>query len=158
MDFSGLSVQELDVTTWAGEVDIDFASPNKIEMSHLHINTKIGETNIHHLGNARFTEAEIDGGIGEMRLDFAGAMLDGARANIDLDIGETRLYLPDDLGVRLSLSKFAFLTDVRLPASYEKSGRYYYSRHYQRSARSLQLHVSQGIGAVQFRITNPAEI
>ena len=151
MDFGHLALNELELTTWAGEVDVDFSGANRIEMSHLHINTKIGDTDIRRLGNARFKEADIDGGIGEMSLDFNGKMLDGAEVDIDLDIGETNLDLPDELGVKLYVSKFLFLTDVKVPKNFKKSGSHYYSQNYDDSDRSFVLRVSQGIGSLQFR-------
>ena len=127
IDLGGLSLIGIDLSTWAGEVLVDFSEPNKIEIDHLRINTKIGVTNIVRLGNARFKEAEINGGIGEMRVDFRGEMLPEATAEIDLDIGETNLYLPDDLGVKLAGSKFLFLSHFEIPNRFKKSGKYYYT-------------------------------
>jgi len=41
-----------------------------------------------------------------MRVDFRGQILGGAVADVDLDIGETTLYLPDDdVGVKLSVRR-----------------------------------------------------
>ena len=147
IDFGGLSLVGLDLTTWAGEVQVEFSEPNQSEMDYLKINTKIGETKIVRLGNARFREAEINGGIGEMRVDFRGRMLNEAMADVDLDIGETTIYLPDDdVGVKLSVSKFLFLSDVEVPRNFRKSGRYYYSKNYDDAKYALSLHVSPGLG------------
>ncbi len=71
IDLGGLSLVGLDLITWAGEVQVEFSEPNWTEMDFLKINTKVGETEIVRLGNARFKEAEINGGIGKMRVDFA---------------------------------------------------------------------------------------
>ncbi len=147
IDLGGLSLVGLDLTTWAGEVQVEFSEPNQREMDYLKINTKVGETEITRLGNARFKEAEINGGIGEMRVDFRGKILNEALADVDLDIGETTIYLPDDdVGVKLSVSKFLFLSDVEIPRNFRKSGRHYYSRNYDDAKNALTLRVSPGLG------------
>jgi len=151
IDLGGLSLVGLDLITWAGEVRVEFSEPNRTEMDYLKINTKVGETEIVRLGNARFKEAEINGGIGEMCVDFRGRMLNEAMADVDLDIGETTIYLPDDdVGVKLSISKFLFLSDVEIPRNFRKSGRYYYSRNYDDAKSALSLHVSPGLGELNF--------
>lgn len=149
LDFGGLSTEGLDLTTWAGEVRVDFSEANRVPMHELQINTKIGETRIHNLGNARFREATINGGIGEMTIDFRGEMLEKAEADIDLDVGETTLYLPREAGVKLAVSKFLFLSSVEVPRGYERHGRYYYSDNFDHARYSLSLRVSPGVGELQ---------
>ncbi|MFQ5636476.1 MAG: hypothetical protein ACE5IR_00595 [bacterium] len=149
IDFAGLALLGLELTTWAGEVTVEFSEPNHTEMDFLEINTKIGETEIIKLGNARFKDAEINGGIGEMRVDFRGQLLTEARADIDLDIGETTLVLPQDTGIKMSVSKFLFMTAVDLPRRFRKSGRYYYSRNFDEAETQLALKVSPGLGELK---------
>jgi len=96
IDLGGLSLVGLDLITWAGEVQVEFSEPNWTEMDFLKINTKVGETEIVRLGNARFKEAEINGGIGKMRVDFRGRMLNEAMADVDLDI-----RVPEDFNAQL---------------------------------------------------------
>ncbi|NIR51803.1 cell wall-active antibiotics response protein [candidate division KSB1 bacterium] len=149
LDFGGLALTRLDLTTWAGEVVVGFSEPNKSDMEFMKINTKVGETRIRELGNARFREAEINGGIGEMSVDLRGNMLSEAEAHIDLDIGETTLYLPEEAGVKLVVSKFLFLSDVSVPYGLKKSGRYYYSKNFDVAKNRLDVRVSPGLGELQ---------
>ncbi|MCG8605402.1 cell wall-active antibiotics response protein [bacterium] len=150
MDFGGLSLANLDLTTWAGAVNLDFSEANKTEMDFLRINTKIGETDIFRIGNARFRDAEINGGIGEMKVDFSGAFHGQATAEVDLDIGETTIYLQEDVGVKLAISKFLFFSETMLPTRFSKDGKYYYSDNYDQANVALALKVSPGLGG--FRI------
>ncbi|MFQ5824023.1 MAG: LiaF domain-containing protein [bacterium] len=149
LDLGGLSIVEFDLKTWAGEVLVEFSEPNKSEMNYLDINTKIGETDLVRLGNARFRDAEINGGIGEMTIDFRGELLPKARASVDLDIGETNIILPQDVGIKLSVSKFLFMSNINLPYRFKKSGRYYYSKNYDDAANQFTLKVSPGLGELQ---------
>lgn len=146
LDLGGLALINFELKTWAGEVKVDFSEPNKSEMDYLQINTKIGETELVRLGNARFREAEINGGIGEMTIDFRGELLPQASARVDLDIGETKLILPKEVGVKLAVSKFLFMSEIDLPYRFEKSGRYYYSDNYREAVNQLALKVSPGLG------------
>lgn len=151
IDFGGLALQALDFTTWAGEVVIDFSEPNKTQLEDLRINTKIGETDLVRLGNARFKRAEINGGIGEMSIDLDGTLLPESRAEIDLDIGETQISLPRRSGIKLDVSKFLFLSEIQVPRDMRKSGRYYYSKNYEQAQEILDLDISPGLGELRIR-------
>ena len=146
MQLGGLKIADLALVTMAGEVNLDFKEPNRIEMSSLDLNTKVGESKFIRLGNARFRDADINGGIGEMTIDFNGEMAKDAVARVDLDIGETAIILPRDAGTKLSVSKFLFLSHIDLPYELRQDGRYYFTENYGRADRALQLRVSSGLG------------
>lgn len=146
MQLGGLRLTDFSLETIAGEVNLDFDEPNQVEMSNLFLNTKIGESNFRRLGNARFRNADIDGGIGQLTIDFSGKLIKDAIAKVDLDIGETAIVLPRESGTRLSLSKFMFLSHFEPPSHLRKDGRYYYSENYDSAAQTFQLRISAGIG------------
>jgi len=151
MQLGGLRIADFSLQTVAGEVNLDFDKPNRIEMETLDLDTKIGESNFRRLGNARFKDADINGGIGELTIDFSGEMLNDAFGRVDLDIGETVIVLPRDVGTKLSISKFLFLSQIDLPFSLHKAGRYYYSENYDDIDRTFQLRVSPGVGECRIR-------
>ncbi len=146
MQLGGLRIRDLSLETVAGEVNLDFDEPNQITMTNLLLNTKIGESNFRRLGNARFRNAGIDGGIGELTIDFSGDMLKEAVAEVDLDIGETTIILPRKSGIRLAVSKFMFLSHFNMPDYLRKEGRYYYSENYDDAEQTFQLRISAGVG------------
>ncbi|MFQ5628194.1 MAG: LiaF domain-containing protein, partial [bacterium] len=151
MEVGGLSLRRFYLKTWAGEVLVDFDEPNRIVMNSLDINIKVGETQLRNLGNARFRSADIDNGIGALDIDFSGNLPDDATAKIDLDIGETDIFIPDDLGVKLSVRKFLFLSQVNISRKLRKSGSYYFSDNYDSNDRALDLEVKPGIGELNVR-------
>ncbi len=120
--------------------------PDKVLRVDIEIDA--GEVRLQKSPRAREARA-TNGGIGEMRVDFRGALPSQAVAEIDLDIGETTLYLPEEAGITLSVSKLLFLSDVNLPHQFRKSGRYYYSRNYDEASNRLALHVSPGLGELR---------
>jgi hypothetical protein len=153
MQLGGLRLTDFALSVTAGEVHVDFDQPNRVEMKSLELNTRIGESKFRRLGNARFQDAGINGGIGEMTIDFTGAILPAAMARVDLDIGETIVVLPHDAGTRLSVSKFLFLSHINVPFDFRKDGRYYYTDNYGKADQDFELRISSGIGEV--RIERP---
>lgn len=148
-DLGSLKLKDFQLRNFAGEVEVDFSKPNQIEMELLDINVKVGETTLRHLSNARFRSAKINGGIGELSIDFAGEGLKAARAEIDLDIGETTIYLPRDLGVRFDSSTFGFLTQSSIDDEFIKKGRFYYSEKYESAPKTMDCSISSGIGELR---------
>lgn len=152
MELGDLYIADFNLETVAGEVNLDFSEPNRMEMASLTLNTKVGESKFRRLGNARFRDADVNGGIGEMTIDFSGEMAKDAVARVDLDIGESLIILPRDSGTKLSISKFLFLSHVNLPFELEKDGRYYYSKNYARADRTFQLRISSGVGECRIEL------
>ncbi|MDW7681551.1 MAG: hypothetical protein SCK70_13375, partial [bacterium] len=93
LDFSvgRLKIASFEMKNFAGEVFIDFDKPNPVKMDFLDIDVKIGRTELRNLGNARFVEANINGGIGELSIDLSGANVQQSRVDIDLYIGSTEI-------------------------------------------------------------------
>ena len=146
MELGGLRLLDFELRNWAGDITVDFDEPNPVQMEYFEVDVKAGELKLRHLGNANFEEADINGGIGDLTLDFRGNAIEKALARIDLDVGETKVILPEDLGVKLKVTKFLFLSRVDLPVQFKRQGRYYYTENYQTATRNLYLRVSPGIG------------
>ncbi len=151
MHLGDLSINQFETKIWAGEVRIDFQKPNRIPMRWFEVNTKVGSTKLRRLGNARFRFAEINSGIGELYIDFSGALRSDASARVDLDIGETRIYIPEDVGTKLYIQKFLFLSQTELPIGFEKMGKFYLSENYDMVGKKFDLKVNPGIGELTIR-------
>lgn len=151
MRVGGISLRHFNLKTWAGEVLVDFDQPNRITMNSFDVNIKVGETQLRNLGNAHFRSADIDNGIGALDIDFSGDLPSDASARIDLDIGETAIFIPDEMGVKLSVRKFLFLSQVNISRELRKSGSYYFSDNYNSKEKSLDLEVRPGIGELNVR-------
>ncbi|OQX88806.1 hypothetical protein B6D60_01060 [candidate division KSB1 bacterium 4484_87] len=145
-DIGGLSLKNFELRTTAGEVAITFDEANQIPMEFLDIDIKIGSAKLSHLGNARFEDGRINGGIGELEIDFRGKGSNSAHADIDLDMGSTKVILPRDLGIKLRSTTFGFLTDSNVSREFERRGRYYFSQNYDKQSRTLSLAIHSGIG------------
>jgi len=150
MQLGGLRLKEVNISVWAGQLGVDFETPNLIRMDYLEINAKVGESRLSNLGNARYKEASIDGGIGKIDVDFSGEVEPDSKAWIDLDIGEATVVLPETAGVRMNVGgMFGFLSSKRINGSFFKRGRYYYSEDYEDTKTQCTFHITPGLGELR---------
>jgi len=150
LQLGGLRLKEVNISVWAGQLDVDFETPNLIPMDYLEINAKVGEAHLSNLGNARYKEASVDGGIGQLDVDFSGELEPDSKAWIDLDIGEATVVLPETVGVRLNVGgMFGFLSSKRISGSFFKRGRFYYSDDYDDVKTKSTFHITPGLGELR---------
>lgn len=152
LDLGDLRIVDFELRNWAGEASINFSEPNRTTMRTFDVNVKVGQVELLNLGNALFEDADINSGIGELRVDFRGENLERSTAHIDLDIGETTIILPEDVGVKLKVTKFLFLSEVRYPHWFDKRGQYYYSENYEDSKKNLAINISSGLGELSIKV------
>ena len=145
----GIRIADFSLHNWAGEVTIDFARENKDIMNSFEVASSFGAVSIENLGNAKFEQAEIDCGIGDLYLDLKGTHLHGAYAKIDLDIGQTTINVPRHLGIKLAVDKSLFLSYTDEQNVFSKEGRYYYSQNYSNEGETLFLKISPGWGELK---------
>ena len=103
------------------------------------------------LGNAHCADVNINSGIGELTVDFCGQFADETLADIDLDLGETTIILPEATPIKMRVSHATFFSSVDYPNQFRKEGRYFYSKEYQKEHNALDLRISSGIGELNFR-------
>jgi len=146
-----LAIENFRFRSFAGETTIDFDAPNRTTLECFDVNCSVGETTIKRLGNAHLVKADINGGVGEMTLDFTGDTRTDARVRIDLDFGETEIIAPDRAGIDFSVSRFLFFTDARCPEGFTKKRGRYYSANYDTSEHRYSVSISPGIGELKIR-------
>ena len=147
LDMSGLRIREFYFRNLAGEVDIRFEESNPVEMELLDVDAKVGEMRLIGLGNARFERADINGGIGEIDIDFSGDHLNESRAKVDLDIGEATVRLPEDAGVRMEIGGgLSFLSHKDIDSSLYRRGSAYYSEDFEDQDRRFLVRITPGLG------------
>ena len=154
IELGGLRLIGLELKVLAGESTVSFSEPNRETLEELEISTKIGELSIEKLGNANFQYAAIDGSIGELSIDLSSDIEPDfdREMDINLGIGETRLYIPEDEPVRISVSKFLFFSSVDIPHEFRRRGHYFYSKTYEEARHKLDISVSPGMGTLEIRL------
>lgn len=146
-----LCIERFRFRSLAGETTVRFDEPNRIECKRFEIGTTIGETEIIRLGNSRFVDARINGGIGEMKIDFRGLALNDSQADIDLDLGETNIIVPENSGTKISVSRFLVFKNADCPNGFSRRGGSWYSDNYDTNNRRLAISLTPGMGKLNIR-------
>ena len=154
IELGDLHIVELTLRVLAGETFLSFSEPNHEKIKELKIESKIGELIVEKLGNANFEYAEIKGNIGELSIDFSADYEIKYDRDIEmsLNIGQTRLYFPEEEAFKFSVSKFLFFSDLNIPRDFYKEGRYYYSDNFDDAKYKTHLTISPGMGSLDIRV------
>lgn len=114
LDFSDLSISELELNVGAAAARVDFSTPNKTSLTLFKIKAGACDLDVSNIGNSRFDRLDFEGGVGSFQLDFSGKFDYSADAKISVGLGSVDIILPSDLGVRLE-SDDNFLSSVDFP-------------------------------------------
>ena len=93
------------------ELRIDFGAGNgEIDLRDLAVTTLdmklgAGDVDVDAQGNETLERLELDMGAGDAKIDLRGAWTDDVEVTIQGGVGKTTLRLPEDLGVRVAVTK-----------------------------------------------------
>ena len=145
MDFTGLQLTRLDLDLGAGDFDVRFDKPNGVEMSNLTLDAGASQLNVTGIGNAGPKRMTVQGGAGEITLDFTGAWPQSADVRITAGVGAITLYLPDDVGVRVEPE--GKLTNVNVDGL-RRRGSAYVNDAFGEAETELRIKVTTGFGTL----------
>jgi hypothetical protein len=102
-ELGGLSLTGLTIKDGAADVELNFSSPNLVEMDMLRYETGASSVTLSGLANANFSSLEFNGGAGDYTLDFSGDLQRDANVAIQTGVSNLTLIIPDDLDVRITV-------------------------------------------------------
>ena len=146
IDFGGLALTDLDLSTGASQSTIDTSEPNSVGMSSARFEVGAAEFEARHLGNLNAERIEVDAGVGEVTLWFDGRWQRDARASINMGLGALELRIPEGLGVRLKKDGFLVSLDSE---GLIKRGDAYYSPDWEEADRKLTIDLDAAFGSVK---------
>lgn len=144
LDLGGLTLVSGRIRTGASESTVRFSTPNAGTCRRLTFEVGAAEFRGLQLGNARCASIRVNGGVGEIVLDLSGAWDEGEhRVRADVGLGEVRVEVPRNAGIRLEIHRF--LAGFDHPG-FTKRGSYYYSANYSDAPVKLlvELHATFG--------------
>lgn len=129
LDFNGLNITRFRFDVNYGDVDISFPSENqRIIRGTAKIHLMTGDLEISRLGNLKASKIKINGGVGELTVDFGPRISRETRVKLDHDIGSLELHIPRGTkavisGTSRDLSVFGFqkLEKSWVPESYHQN-------------------------------------
>lgn len=145
MELGGLKVRSAHIQTGASETDITVSKPNVEKCSRLKIEVGAADFHVAGLGNLGCESVDVDGGVGDITLDFNGAWRGTSNIEIDMGLGSLTLRLPRGLGVQVQKSGFLASFDSQ---GLVKRGNVYYSENWDKSTKRAFFNIDAAFGAV----------
>lgn len=153
LELGGLRISRIDVETGASETELTFAEPNPLDCESLSITMGAASIEAEGLANANCGVIEVEGGVGEISLDFSGHWRRDLSAEITMALGSATLRVPSDVGVRVS--KDTFLTDFNGSRFHKRDG-VHYSENWDSARRRLTVDLTGAFGTIDVRWIAPA--
>ncbi len=151
LDFTGLTVKDLNISTGASSVTMNFDKPNKGEIENLNIETGLSKFKGYGLCNANFDHLKFEGGVGSYLLDFGGTLDKEVDADIQVGLGSITILIPDDIGAKVYYEK-SWVASIDLPNDFkEEEENNYYSKNYYNTSGKINLHIEAGLGSVKIK-------
>ncbi|HVJ99873.1 MAG TPA: LiaF domain-containing protein [Gemmatimonadales bacterium] len=146
IELGGLNLTALTMEAGASQAVVRFSEPNLSRCRAAEITAGAAELTVLGLGNSRCDRFSLEGGMGKITLDFAGAWTSSTAAEIKMAMGELTLRLPRNVGVRLTLDRFLASFD---PAGLVRTGKAFESPGYDRAERTLDINLTTAVGGVK---------
>ncbi len=121
-----------------GTVDLRGAKVRRLEMEAGAGSFKVN------LANTSVASVKVNAGVGELILDLSGERTTNLQATINGGIGDLNVMLPRKTGVRVKVNGLGSFDS----AGFRKQGDYYVNDAYGKTANSLDLSVSGGLGGL----------
>lgn len=146
LDFTGLQLTGLDLDLGAGDFELLFDEPNEAEMDRFTLNAGASRLEVFGLGYASPEEIDVQGGVGDITLDFTGTWSRSADVRITAGVGTVTLHLPDDVGVQVKVEGGLSSVDA---SGLSRRGDAYVNDAFGETEVELRIHVTTGVGALR---------
>lgn len=146
LELGGLSLESLEVTDGAADVDLRFSEPNQVNMDTLRYQTGASSVSLRGLGNSYANRLIFKSGAGEYSLDFSGDLQADMDVTIDSGMSSIELIVP--AGVPAEVRYDGGLSNVDYSGDWQKSGSDYYQEG---SGPGIIVNVNLGAGNLRLR-------
>ena len=149
LDFTGLALADLSLGTGASNLDVYFNEPNRADMDELRIQAGAADLLVEGIGNASPGRVRIDGGVGDLTLDFTGDWTKSTDVNIMAGASALTLRFPRDVGVQVEVEG---LGSVDADAGFSRSGDTYTNSAFGEADVEIVVDLSVGVGDVNLEL------
>lgn len=105
MQFGGLALRSLWLSTGASDASIAFDSPNTVDMDRLKLEIGAAGFKATGLGNARVKAISVEAGVGDVDLDFGGHWTNDITLELTSALGAVHVHVPQGVIVDHPASK-----------------------------------------------------
>jgi hypothetical protein len=146
LDLGGLRIRWLDVQTGASKTVLSVSQPNREQCRSVQLTLGAAKFEANGLGNLNTEKLTVQGGVGEVVLDFTGAWARDMTARVEVGLGSLVIRVPRALGVAIVRQGVLSSFDSE---GLTKTGNTYRSEHFDRAARKLTLDLNAAFGSVR---------
>jgi hypothetical protein len=152
LDLGGIAVRSLDVQTGASKTQLAVSAPNTEVCRSARIQVGAARFEATGLGNLNAERLTVQGGVGEVVLDFTGAWAGSMDAHVGMGLGSLTLRLPRGLGVQVTRAGRLSSFDGQ---ELTRRGDVYYSENWESAHNRLSMTIDAALGAVRVVWVNP---
>ena len=146
IELGGLRVSSAEIATGASRTVLQVSSANPVACERLEIEVGAARFEARRLGNLNTGRLSVQGGVGEVVLDFTGDWQRDMAAKVEMGLGSLTLRVPTGLGVRITKDgMLASFDSQRLT----KRGDVYYSEDWDTATYKLSLEIDAALGSIR---------
>jgi hypothetical protein len=146
IDLGGIRLRSATVKTGASRTALNISSPNEEECRRLDIEVGAARFEATGLGNLNTSRLKVQGGVGEVVLDFTGVWRRDMNAEVHVGLGALTLRVPNGLGVRIVRKGVLASFDSQ---GLTKRGDAYYSQDWESAEHKLSLDIQASLGTIR---------
>jgi len=150
-DLSGLQVKDLNISSGAGDMSIDFASVNPVVVDNITIEAGVSTFAGRHLGNANFRQLRFQGGVGAYTLDFSGELTGESAVDAEMGLGVLTIIVPEETGARIIFER-NWISNLDLPPDFTDTGEdQFTSGNFDHAAGKITFRLDASLANVRIR-------
>jgi hypothetical protein len=159
-NLGGLPISDLSLQAGVSNNSLSFKAPNPEIIRLIKLSAGAGDLDANNLLNANFERMKVEGGVGEMRLDFTGKNLEkDARVDISGGVGSFKIIVHEDMPTSVSVEGLA---SVNVHGGFLQTrnrgfplGGVYTNDAYNRGkSPSLSINIRMGVGSASIETTS----
>ncbi len=151
-DFSGLTIDNLSISTGASSSKLRFDEKNRGEIRNLKIESGVSKFVADNLNNANFRTMEFEGGVGSYHLDFGGELKKEVKVDISVGLGSITVVVPKKIGLLIKYED-SWLSNLTLNDEefVRKKKGVYVSDNYDDAEGRMDISIESGLGSVKIK-------
>lgn len=151
LDFTGLAIKDLNLSSGASSVHVRFDKPNKAIIEEMNIESGLSKFRAEGLCNANFNNLRFQGGVGSYVLDFSGTLKREVDVDIEVGLGTLTIIIPENIGARIEYEK-SLIAHISLADDFsEQEENSYFSENYYNASGKLNMRIQAGLGSVKIK-------
>jgi len=145
IELGGLTVSSARIATGASKTQLSISSPTVGDCQSLELQAGAAKVQVRGLGNLSPHSLRVEGGVGDLDLDFSGAWRGDTDAAVNMGMGSLRLNVPRGVGLRVHKSTVL----AKLEGSgLNRQGDNYVSQGYEKTSRHLNVEINAAFGSI----------